>query len=121
MKGICSEGDLQKAFNKIMASHGSVWAETDMRAHLNPTRMSVIEKAAQKLVSNLQSECPNCRRPGFTTKKYVVGLPCSVCGCPTTSIKSELKICEGCGYEMTLNYPKNKLTADSMYCQVCNP
>jgi hypothetical protein len=119
-KGICREDDLQKAFNQIIASHGSVWAETDMRAHLNPTRMSVIEKAAQKLISNLQSECPNCRRPGFITKKYVAGLPCSDCGCPTPSIKSELKICEGCGYEL-MNYPKNKLTADPMHCQVCNP
>lgn len=120
-KGICNEDDLQKAFNQIITSHGSVWAETDMRAHLNPTRMSVIEKAAQKLVSNLQSECPKCRCPGFTTRKYISGLPCSECGCPTSSIKSELKKCEGCGYEIMLNYPKNRLSADPMYCQVCNP
>ncbi|MFN7312200.1 MAG: DUF6671 family protein [Bacteroidota bacterium] len=121
IKGIQQENELLAAFEKTKKYHQNVWVETDMRAHLNPTRMKVIEQAAGKLINHIQSECPQCKRPGFVVKKVIAGLPCSVCGTPTESIKSELKVCDGCRYEEELIYPKNKTTEDPMYCLVCNP
>lgn len=121
IKGIQQETELLDAFQKIKNHHQNIWVETDMRAHLNPTRMKVIEQAANKLINHIQSECPQCKRPGFVVKKVITGLPCSVCETPTESIKSELKVCDGCNYEEELMYPKNKTTEDPMYCLVCNP
>ncbi len=120
-KGIRNEMDLQQSFKQLKKYNQSVWAETDMRAHMNPTRMEVIELAAHKLIKHLKCECPHCKRPGFIVKRYTTGLLCALCGSPTPSIKSEVKICDSCSYEEVNLLDANKTTADPIYCLVCNP
>lgn len=98
-----------------------IFAETDLRAFNNPTRMQQIEKAAVKLVSNMQSFCSQCHTPGFAVVKTVKGLPCDNCKLPTESIKELIKRCQHCGYEQILPRTDGKLTEDPMYCGNCNP
>ena len=50
-----------------------MFVETDMRAHANPKRMSVIGEAAEDLVKKLRSICPQCHLPGFARVKPVTG------------------------------------------------
>ena len=44
-KGLVDPADLDKAVEQLLQLHGRAWLETDMRAHLNPTRMRSIERA----------------------------------------------------------------------------
>ena len=79
IKGIITDSQLKDAFQNLISIHGSVYAETDMRAKYNPTRMEVIKAAAQKLLAAIKSECPSCKTPSFCVTDAKQGLPCSWC------------------------------------------
>ena len=120
-KGISNHSQLIRHFKKMMNAFGKVYVETDMRAHLNPTRMSVIKKASAKLVQKIQSKCPSCKTPGFDIKNIKNGLPCSLCGAPTRSIVSVNYVCAKCNFIKEEKFPNKKKTEDPMYCDYCNP
>ena len=80
IKGITDESTLERAATETIRSHGQAWVETDMRAHLNPTRMRSIERATHSLVTHTRSRCPACDRPGFIVVEAIRGLPCADCG-----------------------------------------
>lgn len=84
-KGIADWDALHAAFDWAcqLSEKGIVFIETDMRAHANPKRMTVIAEAAQDLVQKLRSICPQCDLPGFARTKPVPGLRCKVCRRPT--------------------------------------
>jgi hypothetical protein len=84
-KGIADWNRLRNIFELAqgMSENGSVFLETDMRAHANPTRMSVIREAAEDLAKKLLSHCPKCHLPGFSRVEPVPGRRCEVCGCAT--------------------------------------
>jgi hypothetical protein len=65
-KGIQSQVGLREAFLECrnQSADGKVWVETDMRAHVNPSRMAVIAELAAKLGRRLATECPACKTPG---------------------------------------------------------
>jgi hypothetical protein len=92
-----------------------------MRAMYNPTRMSVIEVLARKLVTKVQSTCPHCEMPGFDITDFKAGLSCSLCGMPTKSTIAHISVCSHCGFTKEDLYPKGKTTEDPMYCDRCNP
>ena len=121
VKGIQSWELLEESYNKLSANSSQVVAETDMRAMYNPTRMKVIEKAAQKLVVKIKSFCPQCNTPGFGVVNIKPGLPCEWCNSPTNSTKSHLYQCQKCNFELEKLYPNDKKTEDPMYCDRCNP
>lgn len=121
VKGVTTLDDLKKYFNEFMNEFGTVYLETDMRANFNPTRMKVIEKAAQKLLQNVQSTCPNCKTPGFSINKVIPGLPCNWCKNPTASTLSYLYVCNKCEYTKEDLFPHQKTTEDPTYCHLCNP
>ncbi len=121
MKGINSRENLEKGFKHFINKYGSVYAETDMRALYNPTRMEVIGRAAEKLVTKIQSLCPECSTPGFGITSATKGLPCNSCGFATQSIISYTRECSKCGYRKEDMFPHNKTTEDPMYCDICNP
>ena len=52
-KGIRSEAALREA-----ARGSSFWVETDMRAHVHPTRMAIVAEAGLDLVHRLATACP---------------------------------------------------------------
>jgi hypothetical protein len=121
IKDINDYANLKAAFIKLMDLYGTVFIETDMRAMNNPTRMSVIEETAIKLIHAIDSKCPECQTPGFLPIKFIPGLPCGFCGLPTKSIKSEIIGCKKCGFEQEVKFPKNKKIEDPQYCDYCNP
>lgn len=120
-KGIQQLDKLTSHFHRMISTYGRVYVETDMRAMYNPSRMKVIEKAAQKLVDKIKDTCPQCNFPGFDISSVQKGLPCSLCGTPTNSVLSYNKKCKSCGFENTIMYPHQKSAEDPMYCDVCNP
>jgi len=120
-KGIVNQNELIHAFNELKQQNLLVQVETDMRAMYNPTRMSVIETVALKLIKKVQSTCPNCGIPGFDITDIRAGLLCSLCGTPTKSAIAYISICGHCGFTKEDMYPKGKTTEDPMYCDRCNP
>lgn len=120
-KGINNLKQLEAAYNTLAGKYGTVYAETDMRALYNPSRMQVIAQTAEKLVAKIQSACPACSLPGFDVTDMRSGLPCSLCGLPTDSILYHDYACRNCGYQKEVKYPKGKTHEDPMYCNHCNP
>jgi len=120
-KGITDIEKLKKSFEQLYSKYNSVYAETDMRAMFNPTRMKVIEQATQKLVQKIKSTCPQCQMPGFGITDAKKGLKCSLCGSPTNSILSYIYTCQHCQFIKEEMYPHNKTTEDPKYCDYCNP
>lgn len=120
-KGITDLQQLKTAYELLSTKYQSVFAETDMRAMYNPTRMGVIEKAARKLADKIRSTCPQCQMPGFGITDAKTGLPCSLCGFATHRVLSYLSVCAHCGFTKENLYPHGKTAEDPMYCDVCNP
>ena len=120
-KGITDRKTLWEAYHSLQQTFGSTYAETDMRANYNPTLMKVIEKATQKLVIKINSQCPSCQTPGFDVKKITSGLPCDYCGSPTPATLRYTYVCAKCSHAMEELYPHGKKTEDPMYCPICNP
>lgn len=120
-KGITDIEVLKKSFQHLYSKYNTVYAETDMRAMYNPTRMNVIKKAAEKLVQKIKSTCPQCQMPGFGITDAKKGLECSLCGSPTNSTLSYIYVCQRCQFTKEEIYPNKKTTEDPMYCDYCNP
>ena len=113
--------ELEQAFKNLNASYPHIFAETDMRAHKNPTRMEVIKQATRKLVEKINTLCPKCKFPGFEVIQVNTGLPCGLCGSETKSTLSYVFGCKSCNYSEQKLYPFDKKTEDPMYCDFCNP
>jgi hypothetical protein len=120
-KGIQDKAELMEAYYHLLSSYSSVYIETDMRAHMNPSRMKVIEEATKKLIKKILSTCPNCSIPGFGITYAKVGLPCQQCHLPTKSTLSYIYACLACGHQEEKKYPHAKTWEDPMYCDFCNP
>jgi hypothetical protein len=121
IKGITEINHLKEAFIELFDKFKSVYAETDMRALYNPSRMKVIKTATQKLITKINSLCPQCSKPGFGVTDARRGLKCSLCGSPTNSTVSYVYVCQHCQYTKEEMYPHQKTTEDPMYCDYCNP
>ncbi|GAB5417100.1 MAG: hypothetical protein Crog4KO_19660 [Crocinitomicaceae bacterium] len=120
-KGIQSQKELIKSYRECASKYGQVFAETDMRAMLNPTRMKAITATTELLVQKMQSLCPNCELPGFDVVENQSGLPCEQCSMPTKSILNAVYRCAHCNFAQIEKYPKGKKHEDPMYCDFCNP
>jgi hypothetical protein len=66
-KGLADHAALAQAVAQCAAlsTDGLVHVETDMRAHLNPTRMHTIATLALRLARRLATPCPACGSPGW--------------------------------------------------------
>jgi hypothetical protein len=120
-KGIDDMELLSAEGERFLKLYGQLYVETDMRAMYNPTRMKVIQKAADKLIEKINSVCPQCHTPGFSIESVKHGLPCSLCNTPTRSVKSALYLCKKCSYSQLKEFPLGKEFEDPMYCDNCNP
>ena len=118
-KGLCNKEDFQPLCEAAIKRIGSVWLETDMRAHLNPTRMTAIGKAAGDLLHRLQARCPNCGYPDWVPQVNG-GRPCALCKAPTNEAWIEKYLCTACGHrEERLIDPERKV--EPRHCNFCNP
>ena len=120
-KGITDPSLLRKAAVQLIESEKSGYVETDMRAMFNPSRMKVIGETVQLLLQKLNSHCPSCQVPGFSVTSAEPGLPCSLCGTPSSTALAHLLVCSHCCHEEKVFFPHGKKTEDPQYCQVCNP
>lgn len=120
-KGIVETKELLDRFKQFMETYGSVYVETDMRAHLNPSRMQVIEETIEKLIKKIKSTCPSCNTPGFGIKDSTPGLPCENCKAPTKSTLFHVYACQKCNHTQEAYFPNGKQEEDPTYCDRCNP
>ncbi len=116
-----SAEELIQHFNTLINTFGTAYAETDMRAMNNPTRMKNIEKATEKLVTKAKSVCPKCNTPGFDVYEAIKGLPCLMCGLPTNSTLKHILVCQKCNFQAEKMYPNGKQQEDPQFCDFCNP
>lgn len=122
-KGLQTKSDLESAFLESLniSPQKKVFVETDMRAHLNPTRMKIIEKLSQTLAKRLLSLCPCCATPGWGKIDIEIGLPCSGCDRPTLGTKAQIFGCTKCSHKEKMLPSNRQLKADPGHCGYCNP
>lgn len=106
---------------KALSDDGLAHIETDMRAHMNPTRLRVLRALGIKLARRLRSTCPQCECPGFGVTGVEGSLPCEECGYPSESYAFQIYGCSKCQLEQTHPRKDGKTEVDAMYCQRCNP
>ena len=101
-KGVADIRTLQSAVAIMIAQSksGRALVQTDMRAHLNPTRMKTIAFVAKALALRAARLCPACRLPGFGLVDVARGLRCSNCGAPTQLVLAEIHGCRKCGHKI---------------------
>jgi hypothetical protein len=122
-KGIQIKTDLEIAFTeaKKNSSDEKIKIETDMRAHMNPSRMKVIAALAEKLATRIASPCVKCNTPGFGIIRMEPGLHCEYCDAVTKLVKYEIYGCAKCGHEVSKLRSDGKLKASQSECEICNP
>jgi hypothetical protein len=96
----------------------TLFLETDMRAHRNPSRMKVIEQATIDLIKNINTTCSDCGTVGFSKIQFLKGLPCSSCGLETDVPGVFLYQCQNCKKE---EERKEGDFAQPKECAFCNP
>ena len=116
-KDIRNTDALRAAVERGLAS-GPVLVEPDLRAHCCPERRTVIAAAVERLADRLARPCPECDAPGFGAERTVPGLPCALCGLPTTRPRADVLECGRCGHLRTEERPG---AADPGHCDRCNP
>ncbi|AFY28132.1 DUF6671 family protein [Cyanobium gracile] len=123
IKGLRTPAALAEALDRCgrASADGSVWLETDMRAHCNPTRRGAIRSLAFRLVRRIARPCPACGAPGWGRCDVRVGLPCRWCGHPTERLLAEVWGCVACAHQEERPRQDGQLTADPGDCPRCNP
>lgn len=97
-KGLVDEARVREIV-RAMRGRGDVpIVESDMRAHVNPTRQAVIAEAAAELAQRVRSLCPRCTRPGFWPTRVIPGMESEALGEPTGTPRAFVARCSGCGY-----------------------
>lgn len=120
VKGINDYDTLRRELSRIVHDHGTALVETDMRAHMNPTRRQAITRAAEDMARRARVACPRCAKPGFCVVEVVPGLPCSQCGCATGKAKERISACRACRYRQ-VTPAEGSPYADPYHCPECNP
>jgi hypothetical protein len=120
-KGICKQKVLLDVFDTCKKNSGDdkVLVQTDMRAHMNPTRMKVIGELTSSLAKRLLHLCPGCGCPGWGVVSIERGLECKDCQAPTGLEKAQVYGCAKCDYKERGSEKKGG--ADPWNCDYCNP
>lgn len=120
-KGVVELQALLAHLDAGFASHAQLRLETDMRAHLNPTRMQVLSHLAEQLAARVAQCCDQCGCPGFGERKVQGHLPCQACAAPTRLYAQQVLRCLRCSHTQLLARPDGRAHADPQYCDFCNP
>lgn len=120
VKGFVEPGSLQAAIAACAAAspEGLARLETDMRAHLNPTRMGEIAKAGERLARRLACLCPSCGAPGWGITAIEPGLACRDCGTATLLPRAHILSCAVCPAQAV---EEAGMPAGPEACPSCNP
>lgn len=122
-KGLIDTVAVAEAVERMAArsEDGLARIEADMRAHVNPTRLSAIGQLGHQLAQRLATPCPNCSAPGFGRVGTHVGLPCELCGEATDLVRAEIHGCGVCGHREDRPRADGLTAADAGHCPECNP
>jgi hypothetical protein len=122
-KGLRARAALERAVGACAAAStdGLAFVQTDMRAHMNPTRMATIGRLAGLLADRMARACPACDAPGFGARRAAPGLPCRWCGAETSLPGGSVMGCAACAHEEIRAADGAPGTADPGYCPACNP
>ncbi len=112
--------------NAIVASaqrsrDGRAFVQTDMRAHMNPTRMATLRRLARSLCDRLSTPCPACGVPGYGQIDVERGLACSWCSAPSIVVSHHIFGCVACEFREKRRRPDGLAHADPGHCPECNP
>jgi hypothetical protein len=122
-KGLRRLEDLQGAVQTCIgvSPQGRALVQSDMRAHMNPTRMQSIARLANRLADRILALCPFCDAPGYGRTGIRKGLPCSECGWPTEMVREEVYGCQAC--DRTESRPRSDglIATGPRNCPNCNP
>jgi len=118
VRGITSRGHLDRL---LQETGGPLHLETDMRAHMNPTRMGEIARLAERLARRIATPCPACEAPGFGLTGSERGLPCECCGSETSLVRALLSSCACCGHMVRDPRADRRVAASPSECPECNP
>ena len=120
VKGIVDRAELDSAVASSIATHGTACVQSDMRAHLNPTRQRALGELAELLAIRLTAECPSCAALGWGVVQTEPGLPCEWCGRPTALIAADRYGCASvaCDHE---DVQLRGGVAPAGACSHCNP
>ena len=122
-KGIQTQQALHEAFHECVGRSPDrmIWVETDMRAHLNPSRMAILAELAAKLARRLATPCPGCHTPGWGVVRFEKGLQCEFCNLPTEMVSHEIHGCVSCSLTEQVKRSDGLESASQKYCAWCNP
>lgn len=122
-KGITKFDGLKKALEQCASASadGLAHVETDMRAHMNPTRRQVLREVAMVLGRRLATLCLKCQTPGWGLVDMVRGLPCEWCGGETDLVRTEIHGCPRCEYRESYPRRDGLRVASPGNCPWCNP
>ena len=122
IKGLGTADELLQAFSAALAqsTRGQVFAESDLRAHCNPTRQAMIRRATEDLCNKMLSTCPTCGAPGFALSGHRPGRPCRLCASATREPLAHLWSCPVCHHNEERRDGLPAL-ADPARCDRCNP
>lgn len=122
-KGLKKVSEVKEAIKRSAdaSADGQALVQTDMRGHMNPTRMNVISELAEKMARRLATLCPHCSCPGWGVVDVVQGLPCEICGVKTKQIAQEVYGCPSCNYKETTSRGDGIAKSSAAYCDWCNP
>jgi len=117
IKGIKDYSTLRAALDRLS---GAVTIESDLRAHMSPSRQLVITQCAEKLVARLGQLCAKCNTPGFGPISNLLGLTCESCGGEVaTALRGEVLGCAKCDYRQ--ERVNERKYAPARECSYCNP
>ncbi|MBA3995260.1 MAG: hypothetical protein C0469_17210 [Cyanobacteria bacterium DS2.3.42] len=104
-----------------LSGDGLAHIETDMRAHMNPTRLRVLRALGIRLARRLLSNCPECDCPGFGITGAEGALPCEECDSPSEAPSLEIHTCQQCHLRQTHGRKDGITSVEATYCRRCNP
>jgi hypothetical protein len=122
-KGVRTRSELDLAIVSCSghSTDGRALVQTDMRAHMNPTRMATLGGLASALAARLSSLCPACNAPGYGQIDVKTGLPCEWCGAPSVMVRHRVFGCVACTHRQIRPRADGKTQADPGHCPQCNP
>lgn len=122
-KGLRTTAALAAALAECAARSrdGRALIQTDMRAHVNPTRMATLGRLAALLCNRLATPCPACGSPGCGQVDVETSLPCECCGAPSIMVRHQIFGCVARDHREKRRRADGRTQADPGHCLECNP
>ncbi len=119
-KGLVDIDEVDHAVGLCLDRSGRALIQTDMRAHLNPTRQRALTELADRLARRVATLGLVCASPGWGINAVETGLPCEWCAQATPLVAYDVFGCARTGCNERTPQPRAEL-APAGQCPACNP